>query len=48
VYSGETVAAVRRFQTENGLAPGALDAPTLTALGVPFERRCGPVYGERG
>jgi hypothetical protein len=48
VYNGETSAALRRFQSENGLAPGAINAATLRALGVPFQSRCGPTYGERG
>ena len=47
VYTGETSQALKRFQAENGLAVGVIDAPTLRALGVPFASSC-RVPGERG
>lgn len=40
VYTAELAAGIRRFQSRHGLAEnGALDPPTLAALGVPNRRR---------
>lgn len=47
VFNTATSTALRRYQTENRLAVGRIDGPTLRALGVPFNSNCAPV-GERG
>jgi hypothetical protein len=47
VFNAATTQALHRFQTENRLAVGRIDGPTLRALGVPYTSGCAAV-GERG
>lgn len=47
VFNKATRDALRRYQTENRLAVGRIDGPTLRAIGVPYDSICAPV-GERG
>ncbi len=47
VFNTATSTALRRYQTETGLAVGRIDGATLRALGVPYSSNCAAV-GERG
>jgi hypothetical protein len=46
VFNTATRGALRRYQTENRLAVGRIDGPTLRAIGVPYDSVC--AVGERG